>query len=266
VLVAEDHPVNRQYMAALLESMGHQALFTANGREAVDAVRYRRGQPPFDIVLMDLHMPVLDGVGATREIRALPEPAAATVPIVALTADAFSETRDRCLVAGMNDFLTKPVSPQKLAASLRRLFGTAATPPLVDESPPPLAPLQPSETPPLIDRHAVALALQAMPRARLAALIHDFLDQGPHTVQRLRAAVRDAEALELKVNAHAAHGAALNLGLAALATTAGALHEGASHLAAHEIARLVQRFEEQLAQTRKAAIADGLMPLSPITG
>ena len=257
VLVAEDHPVNRQYMAALLENLGHDAHFTANGQEAVEAMRHRHGGKRFDIVLMDLHMPVLDGVGATRAIRALPDPAAATVPIVALTADAFSETRDRCLVAGMNDFLTKPVSPQKLAASLRRLFGAVASPDMA-ELPVPVLPLGPAGSPPLVDPAAVAMALQAMPPERLAAMVHAFLDQGPQTVQRLRAAVRDAEALELRVNAHAARGAALNLGLAALAATAEALHEGASHLPAHEIARLVQRFDDLLASTREAAIAAGL--------
>jgi len=259
VLVAEDHPVNRQYMAALLESMGHEAHFTANGQEALEAIRHRHGGPRFDIVLMDLHMPVLDGVGATRAIRALPDAAAATVPIVALTADAFSETRDRCLVAGMNDFLTKPVSPQKLAASLRRLFGAAVSSEL-PATPLPPAPLAPAGQAPLIDPSAVAMALQAMKHERLAAMIHEFLNQGPETVQRLRAAVRDAEALELRVNAHAARGAALNLGLAALAATAEALHEGASHLPAHEIARHVQRFEDLLPQTRAAAIAAGLKP------
>jgi hypothetical protein len=79
-------------------------------------------------------------------------------------------------------------------------------------------------------------------------------------VQRLRAAVRDAQPLELRVNAHAARGAALNLGLAALASTAEALHEGASHLPAHEIARLVQRFEDLLPATRQAAMAAGYAP------
>ena len=121
VLVAEDHPVNRQYIAALLENMGHTAHFTVNGQEAVDAARSMR----FDVVLMDLHMPLLDGVAATRAIRAMPDVARSTVPIVAMTADAFAETRDRCLVAGMNDFLTKPVSPQKLATLLRQLFAPA---------------------------------------------------------------------------------------------------------------------------------------------
>ena len=74
VLVAEDHPVTRQYMAALLENMGHEAHFTANGEEAVQAIQHRHGAPPFDIVLMDLHMPVLDVaeaiVGPARALAA----------------------------------------------------------------------------------------------------------------------------------------------------------------------------------------------------
>jgi signal transduction histidine kinase/ActR/RegA family two-component response regulator/HPt (histidine-containing phosphotransfer) domain-containing protein len=249
VLVAEDHPVNRQYMAALLETLGHDATFTSNGQEALQAARSRR----FDVVLMDLHMPVLDGVGATRAIRALPDPAISTLPIVALTADAFPETRERCLVAGMNDFLTKPVSPQKLAASLRRLFGTKLLPDLPPGSAAPAgAGVSRPEHPPLVDAEAITLALQAMTPARLGSLICAFLDQGAQTVRRLRAAVRDAQPLELRVNAHAAKGAALNLGLLGLATTAEALQDGATHLPAHEIARLVQRFEDQLPQTRQA--------------
>ena len=254
VLVAEDHPVNRQYLAALLESMGHTAHFTSDGQEAVDAVRSQR----FDVVLMDLHMPVLDGVGATRAIRALPDPAVSTVPIVALTADAFAETRERCLVAGMNDFLTKPVSPQKLATSLRRLFGATAAGTSSLPEPPLVPPLVRGTGQALVDEEAIAMALQAMSVATLGGMIESFLNQAPETVQRLRAAVRDAQPLELRVNAHAAKGAALNLGLAGLAATAEALQEGAAHLPAHEIARLVQRYEEQVPLTREAVRALGL--------
>ncbi len=256
VLVAEDHPVNRQYLSALLDNLGHQAHFTTNGHEALQAARQQR----FDLVLMDLHMPEMDGLAATRAIRALPDRAAAAVPIVALTADAFEHTRDRCLMAGMNDFLTKPVSPQKLASSLRRLFGHGGRP-VAEGSLPSAAPApapQLASGQPLIDTGAVQMALQAMPRERLAQMIDAFLGQGPQTVQRLRTAVRDAQTLELRVNAHAAKGAALNLGLAALAATASALHEGAAHLPAHEIARLVQRYEELLPLTRQAVADAGL--------
>jgi two-component system, sensor histidine kinase len=251
VLVAEDHPVNRQYMAALLQGLGHDAHFAANGEEAVRAASMRS----FDLVLMDLHMPVLDGLGATRAIRSLPDPSMSTLPIVALTADALDETRERCLVAGMNDFLTKPVSPQKLATSLRRLFGSATsseTPPRIDDDRTSKTRVNPAAATgqALVDEVAVAMSLQALSLDKLGAMMENFLTQGPETVKRLRAAVRDAQPLELRVNAHAAKGAALNLGLSGLAATAEALQQGASHLPAHEIARLVQRYEEQLGSTR----------------
>ena len=262
VLVAEDHPVNRQYLAALLENMGHCAHFTANGEEAVAAAR----QQAFDLVLMDVHMPLLDGVAATRAIRALPDAARSTVPIVALTADAFADTRDRCLVAGMNDFLTKPVSPQKLATLLRQLFGPvepAGGRRAGADAGPGAAVRRAGPTGsavPVLDEAAIDAALQAMTRARLGAMIGTFLDQGPQTVHHLRAAVRDAQPLELRVNAHAVKGAALNLGLSALASTAEALQEGAAYLPAHEIARLVQRYEELLPVTRQAVRDAGLWP------
>jgi CheY-like chemotaxis protein len=258
--VAEDHPVNRQYIAALLESMGHHAQFAGNGEDAVNAAR----DTAFDLILMDLHMPVLDGVAATRAIRALAPSARSTVPIVAMTADAFQETRERSLVAGMNDFLTKPVSPHKLSTVLRQLFGAgdaeAAKAPVASATP--RYARSPLGATPLLDNTAIEAALQAMPRAKLAGMIQSFLDQGPQTVQHLRAAVRDAQPLELRVNAHAVKGAAMNLGLAALAQTAGALQEGAAHLPAHEIARLVQRYEDLLPVTRQAARDAGLLVTS----
>ncbi len=262
VLVAEDHPVNRRYLAALLDNLGHRAHFCANGEEALQAAREGR----FDLVLMDLHMPQMDGLAATRAIRALPDVARSTVPIVALTADGLADTRDRCRVAGMNDFLTKPVSPGKLATLLRQLFGAAAaagrTAAGVGADEPPSLPAETAAT--LLDAASIAASLGAMPRAQLGSLIAAFLDQGPQTVQHLRSAVRDAQPLALRVNAHAAKGAALNLGLSALAQTAEALHEGAAHLPAHEIARLVQRYEELLPLTREAARAAGLLPTGPV--
>ena len=257
VLVAEDHPVNRQYMAALLEGMGHQPFFAGNGLEAVQAIRERR----VDIVLMDLHMPLLDGVGATLSIRALPDGAAATVPIIALTADAFAQTRERCLMAGMNDFLAKPVSPERLSAMFRRLFGGAGSADLPSSGPAD-APA-PEPAPVVLDRATLDAALRAMSRERLAHLLRSFFDEGPEMVERLRVALRDGQALDLRVNAHAARGAALNFGLSALAQTAQALHEGATHVPAHEIARLIQRFEQLLTASREACEAAGL--LEPVT-
>jgi signal transduction histidine kinase len=104
VLVAEDVPTNRRLVEAILAHLGHEVAFVENGRDAVDAVRRER----FDIVLMDMQMPEMDGIEATRAIRALAGPAAAT-PILALTADVVPEQRRRFEAAGIDGVLLKPI-------------------------------------------------------------------------------------------------------------------------------------------------------------
>ncbi len=249
ILVAEDHPVNRQFLGALLEGMGHSAVFAGNGREAVALAAAQR----FDLVLMDLHMPEMDGVQATTAIRALGDRSAATVPIIALTADGFARTRERCLQAGMNDFLVKPVAAQALAARMRRLFGTDAA------APAPEALRGEPPTPPLLDPLTLANALQSMPRASLGHLLRSHFEHAQHTVAALREALRDGQADKLRGHAHAARGAALNLGLTALARTAAQLQQGAASLPAHEVALLVQRFEDLLEPTQAACLAEGVI-------
>ena len=115
VLVAEDNAVNQLVTQAMLERFGHEAVIVSNGQEALVAA----AGGGFHAVLMDLHMPVMDGLAATRAIRALDGPAAA-VPVIALTADAMDGGRDYCLAMGIDDYVTKPVEPRELAAALAR--------------------------------------------------------------------------------------------------------------------------------------------------
>ncbi|MGE5517582.1 MAG: ATP-binding protein [Bacteroidota bacterium] len=117
VLLAEDNPVNQRVVATYLSRRGHDVTVVANGRAAVDALG---GDGGFDVVLMDMQMPVLDGLDATRAIRALPPPAA-TVPIIGLTANAFPEDAERCYAAGMTDFISKPVDFKRLLETVMRL-------------------------------------------------------------------------------------------------------------------------------------------------
>ncbi len=114
VLLVEDNPVNRKVGTAMLRRLGCAVEVACDGAQAVEAARGSH----FDVVLMDCQMPVLDGYGATAGIRALPGENG-QVPIVALTADALAQVRERCLAAGMNGFLTKPLSMDSLAAALR---------------------------------------------------------------------------------------------------------------------------------------------------
>ena len=114
ILLAEDNPVNQKLAMRLLERMGYEADLAANGLEAVDAVA--RGS--YDVVLMDIQMPDLDGLEATRRIRAS-RPAGEGPRIVAMTANALEGDRETCLAAGMDDYISKPIRPEALAASLR---------------------------------------------------------------------------------------------------------------------------------------------------
>jgi signal transduction histidine kinase/CheY-like chemotaxis protein len=116
VLVAEDNVINQRVVQAMLTHAGHSVRIAANGVEAVEAVR----DGTFDAVLMDMQMPLLDGIGATRHIRELPAPKGA-VPIIALTADAMTGAREYYVEAGMDDYLSKPIASAALMDMLERL-------------------------------------------------------------------------------------------------------------------------------------------------
>jgi CheY-like chemotaxis protein len=112
VLLAEDNPMNQKLALRLLRNMGLSADVAASGLEAVAAI----DREPYDLILMDVQMPDMDGLEATRRIRAA-EPA--TRPwIVAMTANAMAGDREACLAAGMDDYLTKPIRPNELAAAI----------------------------------------------------------------------------------------------------------------------------------------------------
>jgi CheY-like chemotaxis protein len=115
VLIAEDNPINQKVASHLLERLGYGTSVAENGIEALEFLR----QDHFDLLLLDIQMPVMDGYETCRAIRASEEPWA-NIPIVALTANALPEVRDRCFNLGMNDFLTKPVTKDRLAATVQK--------------------------------------------------------------------------------------------------------------------------------------------------
>jgi PAS domain S-box-containing protein len=117
VLVAEDNKVNQVVVKQMLEKLGCRVDAVANGLEAVEAVR----MAPYHMVFMDVQMPEMDGLAATAAVRALHMPDRRDVWIIALTANAFSEDQRRCLAAGMNDFIAKPIRPDDLKACLERV-------------------------------------------------------------------------------------------------------------------------------------------------
>jgi len=126
ILVAEDNEFNQQVIEELLEQYGMVVRLCGNGREALERLANER----FDIVLMDVQMPVMDGYEATRQIRATPELAGQCV--IAMTANAMAMDRDRCLAAGMDDFETKPITAEHLYQTLIKWLPKAANIPPID--------------------------------------------------------------------------------------------------------------------------------------
>ncbi len=121
ILVAEDHPVNQQLILRLLERRGHTITLAGDGRQAVEAY----GRDAFDLIIMDVQMPVMDGFEATAAIRAIEATTGIHVPIVAVTAHAMDGDRERCLQAGMDDYMSKPIHTPTLLAFVAK-FGTRA--------------------------------------------------------------------------------------------------------------------------------------------
>jgi len=119
ILVAEDNDINQRFMSALLEHTDYRVTLVSNGLEAVAALR----EQPFDVVLMDIQMPEMDGIEATQQIRRLASDRAHT-PIIAMTAHALAGERERLLAAGMNDYIAKPIQSRHLLEKLAALQST----------------------------------------------------------------------------------------------------------------------------------------------
>lgn len=200
LLVAEDNPTNRLLVGTRLRRAGHRVDLVENGRQAVDAVR----AGDYDVVLMDMQMPELDGVGATRAIRALPG-ASGRVPIVALTADALPEFRERYMSSGLDDYLTKPIDWQALDRVLRRY------------APPPAA--RPDAT-------AVAAMQADLGEDIWGAVLEVYWPKAADDIKACRATMRTGNASALRASAHSLKGASASLGFESVAACAGALERG----------------------------------------
>jgi two-component system, sensor histidine kinase len=208
VLVVDDNAVNREYTGVVLARLGHQVFEACDGREAIAQVR----DQTFDLVLMDLHMPEVDGLEATRAIRAL-HGAAGRVTIFALTADAFADTRAACLAAGMDGFVTKPVTPSTLAGLLV-LPGS--------EGPQPTGQLPGSDddSTALVDDHFLNDVLRVVSPDKAAALTRKFVSETQNTTIAMRAALSEGDHVELHRCAHRFRGMAASFGLKALSSAA----------------------------------------------
>ena len=119
ILIAEDNPINQKLAVRLLQKQGYTSAVANNGREAVEAW----ARQPFDAILMDMMMPEMDGLEATMAIREREKTTGTHIPIIAITANAMVGDREKCLAAGMDEYISKPVDVTKLYEVLHRLTG-----------------------------------------------------------------------------------------------------------------------------------------------
>ena len=198
VLLAEDNPVNQQVATAMLLKRGHHVDVASNGREAVDAV----AREPYDVILMDIQMPEMDGFEATEMIRGLPQ--GRTLPIIALTAHALSGERERCLARGMSGYLAKPFKAHDLFAAVE---GRGAQP--VDAA---------AARSPAVDLAAFRRTMEEAGAAdAVDGILETFVATLPQRLDALVAAAGGTEAEPLQRAAHAFKSAAGTIGAGHLA-------------------------------------------------
>jgi two-component system sensor histidine kinase/response regulator len=201
VLIVEDNQVNQKVAARMLERLGYHADVVANGREALATL----ARIPYQLVLMDCHMPVMDGFAATKAIRASEGPGRHT-PIVALTANALAGERERCLAAGMDDYLAKPIQKVELAAALARWIDGDAAP-----AAPAPAPAAPAVLDPAV-LHQLAQLDGDGEESLLATLAEALADEVGRGLARLGAALDRGDTGAMSDVGHLLKGSSAALG------------------------------------------------------
>jgi len=275
VLVAEDNPVNQEVALAMLENLGCQVVVVGDGREALDALV----REPFDLVLMDCQMPVLDGFSATAAWRQRESAAdSQRVPIIALTADVIKGVRERCWAAGMDDYLSKPFEQAQLVAVLDHwlpaagdaaatpllaVSATATLPPIPDSSASGEAAASsatPPSTPdsPLGERALAQIrALQRSGAPDLLAKIIDlYLESAPKQLQQLQEAVAAGDGEALRQAAHSFKSSSANLGATHLAACCKELEQRGQGRNLDDVAALLREVNRHYALAREALIAE----------
>jgi two-component system, sensor histidine kinase and response regulator len=226
VLLVEDNEVNQQVAKELLESEGARVTIANHGAEAVGILTEGEQPPPFDVVFMDLQMPEMDGLAATKVLRARPQ--LQDLPIIAMTAHVMTEEVERCLEAGMNDHVGKPIDPDGFFATLARW--TRGHPRTAFERPARAASAEDEITVPDIEGVDVLAGLRrAAGNKRLYRdLLTQFVSKQESAAQRIRAALESGNRHHAERLAHSLKGAAGNLGIQQVFSAAGTLETALS--------------------------------------
>jgi signal transduction histidine kinase/CheY-like chemotaxis protein/HAMP domain-containing protein len=266
ILLTEDNEINQQIAVELLEGEGATVTVASNGREAVELLS-GPGHPPFDVVMMDLQMPEMDGYQATAKLRS--DSRLAALPIIAMTAHATVEERQRCLAAGMNDHVAKPIDPAALFDAVGRFYEPAEGAPAPDQ---PSSP-SPQEALPTIDGLDTTdgLARVGGNRKLYVKILRQFVEQQGPTNDQVADALATGDHARAERLAHTLKGVAGNIGAAGVQSAAAALERVIrDRSTADEVERVRQRLRivlEPLATEIRSAFgtagSDASAPVLP---
>ncbi len=255
ILLVEDHKINQQVATELLENAGLMVTLADNGRKAVEIVLAESGDAGFDAVLMDLQMPEMDGFEATRRIREWESRQPRTlnrkpkhgIPIIAMTAHAMADERDRCLKAGMNDHATKPIDPKALFATLIKWIepGQRTSAPRRSDAPECAADIPLPDTLPGIDMKA-ALANVSANKQLFIKLIGQFKHEFAGAAETLRQMIGSGDLPAAKRLVHNLKGVSGNLGAVGLHAAAQDVEPVIEQNDAPVLDGLIKRLETEL--------------------
>ena len=226
LLVVEDNLVNQKVVVTTLYKRGYEIEVASNGLVALDLLEKSvAANNRFDLVLMDVQMPVMDGLETTRKIRANRE--WADLPIIAMTAHAMSGDKERCIDAGMNGYVSKPVQPVSLVATIERFLNHEPEEDLVEDATVPDA-TGAEEDPQLLDRKQAARELDHDPEL-VATMIALFLQLAPERMEKLNAAANHRDYITLSREAYRLRSAADRIAARSVVESAKSIEEAAKH-------------------------------------
>jgi CheY-like chemotaxis protein len=259
ILLAEDNAVNQQVALSFLARLGYRADVAANGLEVLQSLQ----RQPYDVVLMDVHMPEMDGLEATRQIRRLPQSAFAAraqPQIVAMTADAMKEDREACLAAGMDDYISKPIQVVELIAALSRCQTGPGQPqparvPAQSLKVPAPEPIVAGAAPKVLDPGALTqlrTTLGSQADEMLPELLEQFYRDAERLLDQARQALAQEQEDELRRAAHSLKSIAATFGALALSAVARELETRARDGVLEGAAGRIVQAETELARAKTA--------------
>jgi len=251
ILLVEDNLINQQVALGILQIQGYSVTVVNHGREALDA----HAQGAFDLILMDCHMPEMDGFEATREIRARERSSVGKrVPIVALTANAMAQDREECLNAGMDDHLSKPFSMLTLQDMLDRWMPRA--PSTQSKAAQPAAPAKAAE---VLDRHVLDELSKVRTNGKselLARVINLYLVESPKLMQKLKRAAGASDAPEIARTAHSLKSSSANVGARVLSRYCEDIEASARRADTEEARKILAKIETEHGRVQTALTAE----------